>query len=77
MLDDAQLGRDDQRQRAVGQASLRQAVVPAFPRRSPLIDYIHGVGEKAGDGAHPASDPLTAEERELFTLWVLLGAQYR
>ncbi|MCB1184021.1 PD40 domain-containing protein [bacterium] len=59
------------------ETSLRQAVVPAFPRRSPLIDYIHGVGEKAGDGAHPASDPLTAEERELFTLWVLLGAQYR
>lgn len=59
------------------ETSLRQAVVPAFPRRSPLIDYIHGVGEKAGTGAHPESDPLTAEERELFTLWVLLGAQYR
>ncbi len=28
-------------------------------------------------GPHPASDPLTAEERELFTLWVLMGAQYR
>ena len=55
----------------------RQVVVPVFPRRSPLIDYIHGVGEAKNQGPHPASDPLTAEERELFTWWVLLGAQYR
>ncbi len=59
------------------ETSLRQAVSPVFPRRSPLIDYIHGVGEAAAMGPHPASGPLTAEERELFTLWVLLGAQYR
>ena len=59
------------------ETSLRQAVRPVFPRRSPLIDYIHGVGDAAAQGPHPASDPLTAEERELFTLWVLLGAQYR
>ncbi|MCP4573450.1 MAG: hypothetical protein GY838_13925 [bacterium] len=59
------------------ETSARQAVVPVFPRRSPLIDYIHGVGEAAAQGPHPASGPLTAEERELFTLWVVLGAQYR
>ncbi len=59
------------------ETSDRQAVVPVFPRRSPLIDYVHGVGDAADQGPHPASDPLTAEERELFTLWVLLGAQYR
>ena len=59
------------------ETSLRQAVQPVFPRRSPLIDYIHGVGEAAAMGPHPAANPLTAEERELFTLWVNLGAQYR
>jgi len=59
------------------QTSARQAVQPAFARRSPLIDYVHGVGDAAAQGPHPASDPLTPEERELFTLWVLLGAQYR
>jgi hypothetical protein len=59
------------------ETSLRQAVHPVFPRRSPLIDYIHGVGEAAAMGPHPASGPLTPEERELFTLWVNLGAQYR
>ncbi len=59
------------------ETSLRQAVEPVFPRRSVLIDYVHGLGEAADQGAHPSANPLTATERELFTLWVLLGAQYR
>ncbi len=59
------------------ETSMRQAVRPVFPSRSPLIDYIHGVGEASAMGPHPASGPLTPEERELFTLWVLMGAQYR
>lgn len=59
------------------ETSLRQAVTPGFARRSPLIDYVHGVDEAAALGPHPSGNPLTAEEMELFTLWVLLGAQYR
>jgi hypothetical protein len=59
------------------ETSLRQAVNPAFPRRSVLIDYIHGLGDASAQGPHPTSDPLTPAERELFTMWVLLGAQYR
>lgn len=57
--------------------STRQAVDPAFPRRSVLIDYVLGVGEAAGQGPHPQGNPLTDEEKEMFNLWVLLGAQYR
>jgi hypothetical protein len=59
------------------ETSPRQAVVPAFPRRSPLVDYVMGVGERAGQGPHPASTPLTPAEQELITFWVMLGAQYR
>ncbi len=55
----------------------RQAVNPAFPRRSPLIDWVMGVGERQGQTGHPASDPLTEPEKELFRMWVLIGAQYR
>jgi hypothetical protein len=56
----------------------RQPVVPAFPRRSPLVDWVLGLGERAGMGSHPAGpDSLTAEERRDINLWVLLGAQYR
>ena len=55
-----------------------EAVRPGFPRRSTLIDYVLGVGSRAGMGAHPAgADSLTAEERRRFNLWVLLGAQYK
>jgi hypothetical protein len=55
-----------------------QVVVPPFPRRSILIDYVLGLGSHAGQGAHPASaDSLTAQEKRTFNLWVLLGAQYR
>jgi hypothetical protein len=55
-----------------------QEVAPAFPRRSRLIDYVLGLGSRAGQGSHPAgSDSLTAEERRQFNLWVLLGAQYK
>ncbi len=59
------------------ETALRQAVNPGFARRSPLIDYVHGTGEAAAQGPHPSADALTPEERELFTLWVLLGALYR
>ncbi len=55
----------------------RQVVVPAFPRRSILIDYLLGVGVAAASGPHPEGEPLLAEEQELFNLWVTLGAQYR
>jgi len=51
-------------------------VVPAFPRRSKLIDYVLGAGEQTAP--HPAGEhALSAEEQRLFNLWVLLGAQYR
>jgi hypothetical protein len=53
-------------------------VVPAFPRRSTLIDYVLGVGSHAGQPPHPdGANALTPQERETFNLWVLLGAQYR
>ncbi len=55
----------------------RQVVVPAFPRRSILIDYVLGVGAAASQGPHPDDDVLTPEEKELFNLWVALGALYR
>lgn len=55
-----------------------QEVTPAFPRKSRLIDYVLGVGSRAGMGSHPpAPDTLTAQERRAFNLWVLLGAQYK
>ncbi len=55
-----------------------QDVQPAFPRRSILIDYVLGLGSQASKGAHPAGEnSLTDQERQLFNLWVLLGAQYR
>ena len=55
-----------------------QPVVPPFPRRSRLIDYVLGVGNRSGSGFHPGgADSLTAAERRLFNYWVLLGAQYK
>jgi hypothetical protein len=56
-----------------------QVVDPAFPRRSKLIDYVLGLGSRAGMGFHTtgAADSLTAVERRQFNLWVLLGAQYK
>lgn len=55
-----------------------QVVVPAFPRRSKLVDYALGLGERLELGSHPEGDAaLTEEEKELFNLWVLLGAQYK
>jgi hypothetical protein len=56
----------------------RNVTVPAFGRRSILIDYVLGVGAAAGQGPHPqGADALTPAEQELFNLWVTLGAQYR
>jgi hypothetical protein len=53
-------------------------VTPAFPRRSRLIDYVLGLGARAGMGSHPTGpDSLTAVERRQFNHWVLLGAQYK
>jgi hypothetical protein len=55
-------------------------VNPAFPRRSPLVDAILGVDGRAAVGPHPdpsGPDALTDQEKQLFNLWVLLGAQYR
>lgn len=55
-----------------------QVTDPAFPRRSTLIDYVLGVGPRAGQGSHPTGvDSLTAVEKRQFNLWVLLGAQYK
>lgn len=55
-----------------------QLTDPAFPRRSPLIDWVMGLGSRAGQGVHPTgADSLTAAERRKFNLWVLLGAQYK
>ncbi len=56
----------------------RQVVTPAFPRRSILIDYLLGLGSRAGAGPHPTGpDSLTAKEKRAFNLWVMLGAQYK
>ncbi len=53
-------------------------LTPAFPRRSVLVDAVLGLGSHAVTGPHPEGlNSLTAEEKELFNLWVLLGAQYR
>ena len=55
-----------------------QVVDPPFPRRSRLIDYVLGLGTRAGQLPHPTgADSLTAVERRQFNLWVLLGAQYK
>ncbi|MFN0150275.1 MAG: hypothetical protein ACKVU1_06120 [bacterium] len=55
-----------------------QVVTPAFPRRSVLIDAILAEGDRAGQDVHPLGEnALTAEEKYLFSMWVLLGAQYR
>lgn len=54
-----------------------QEVVPPFPRRSRLIDYVLGAGSQTGNGPHPTATTLTPEERRRFNLWVLLGAQYK
>ncbi len=55
----------------------RQVVRPAFPRRSVLIDYVMGLGEAQAQGPHPQGGELTEAEKDLFKLWVMLGAQYR
>jgi len=61
-----------------GMIAAHQVVDPAFPRRSLLIDYVLGLGTRAGQPPHPTgAGALTAEERRQFNLWVLLGAQYR
>jgi len=61
-----------------GMGSGPQVTVPAFPRRSRLVDYVLGAGSRSGMGSHPAgADSLTAVERRKFNLWVLLGAQYK
>jgi hypothetical protein len=57
--------------------NVRQVVRPAFARQSVLIDYVLGVGEAQAQGPHPDAATLTAGERQLFNLWVTLGAQYR
>ena len=55
-----------------------QEVVPPFPRRSRLIDYVLGLGSHSVQGPHPTGvDSLTAVEKRQFNLWVLLGAQYK
>jgi len=55
-----------------------QVVIPGFPRRSTLIDATEGLGSWEGRGRHPVgANTLTDRERELFRLWVMLGAQYR
>jgi hypothetical protein len=62
-----------------GSEMMRSAVVdPGFSRRSPLIDWILGVGSRAGQPAHPdGANTLTAVERKQFMNWVDLGAQYK
>jgi hypothetical protein len=55
-----------------------QEVDPAFPRKSKLIDYVLGVGSRAGMGDHTTgTNALTPEEKRKFNFWVLLGAQYK
>jgi hypothetical protein len=55
-----------------------QVTQPAFPRRSRLIDYVMGLGPRAGMGSHPAgADSLSLAEQRQFNFWVMLGAQYK
>lgn len=54
-----------------------QVVVPPFPRRSVLVDAMLGLGDHVG-APHPSAPfALSAQEKELFNYWVLLGAQYK
>jgi hypothetical protein len=55
----------------------RNVTDPGFPRRSLLIDYVLGVGAASAQGPHPNPAALSPGQRRLFTLWVMLGAQYR
>lgn len=53
-----------------------QVTVPAFPRRSKLIDYVMGLGDQTT--SHPGNQyALTEQEKTTFNYWVLLGAQYK
>jgi len=53
-------------------------VTPGFSRRSPLIDWLYGVGSRAGQPPHPdGANALSAAEKKHFMNWVDLGAQYR
>jgi hypothetical protein len=52
-------------------------VTPAFSRRSALIDWLLGVGSRAGQAPHPDPTALTPAEKKQFMNWVDLGAQYR
>ncbi|MCI0451622.1 MAG: hypothetical protein L0Z51_04415, partial [Candidatus Latescibacteria bacterium] len=52
----------------------RNVTVPAFSRRSPVIDYLLGVDEGVGKNHDTL---LNASDKEMFNLWVILGAQYR
>ena len=53
-------------------------MVPGFPRRSLLIDAMLGLGDHAGHRARIRPAPKRSpQEKHLFNLWVLLGAQYR
>ncbi len=52
----------------------RRARVPA-PLRPDR--HVLGLGDHAGQPHPDAPYTLTSQERELFNLWVLLGAQYR
>lgn len=54
-----------------------QVVEPGFPRHSVLIDAILGLGGHQGSPHPSGAEALTDQEKDLFNLWVLLGAQYR
>jgi hypothetical protein len=54
-----------------------QVVMPGFPRRSKLIDFVLGLGERAGTPHPEGGNALTDQEKTLFNYWVLLGAQYK
>jgi len=62
-----------------GSMEMGSAVVdPGFSRRSRLIDWLLGVGTRAGQPPHPdGANVLTPVEKKQFTNWVDLGAQYR
>jgi hypothetical protein len=53
-------------------------VTPGFSRRSPLVDWLLGLGSRAGQPAHPEGpQALTEAEKRQFKIWVDLGAQYK
>jgi hypothetical protein len=57
---------------------MNQESNPPFARQSKLIDYVLGVGSRAGMGVHPTgADSLTAVERRQFNYWITLGGQYK